>query len=167
MDEIKTKEYQMPYLYNKKIKEKENEFMIKIGIDFDDVLAPYVQVCINLQNKDYGTNYVLSDINKWGCDGSQAIRDVSRYYGRPKTYDLQTVPEEAKLFMSKLRKVADVYIITAMPPLLMTKRAEQIKEAFPDFPDDHILMGAAKNLVQFDITLDDGAHNSTTCFCFK
>jgi len=141
--------------------------MIKIGIDFDDVLAAHTQNCIDIQNERYGTKYVLSDINKWGYDGSQAIRDVSRFYEDPESYARQVVTDEAKEFMHKLRQVADVYIITAMPPLLMSTRAAQIKEAFPDFPDNHILMGAAKNLVQFDITLDDGPHNilkSTSTF---
>jgi len=133
--------------------------MIKIGIDFDDVLAPYTQLCVDMQNKDHGTHYTINDINKWGTDGNSAIRAVSRYYGKPESYHKQKVSDEAKSFMAKLRKIADVYIITAMPPLLMSLRAEQIMDAFPDFPADHILMGSAKNLVQFDITLDDGPHN--------
>lgn len=63
------------------------------------------------------------------------------------------------MFMRMLRQKADVYIMTAVPPERMSYRASQIKEAFPDFPDDHILMGAAKNLVKFDIMLDDAPHN--------
>ena len=32
-------------------------------------------------------------------------------------------------------------------------------EAFPDFPTENIILGNAKNLVQFDIILDDAIHN--------
>ena len=41
----------------------------------------------------------------------------------------------------------------------MSKRVEQIKTAFPDFPDENIIMGFQKSVVQVDITLDDGPHN--------
>ena len=49
----------------------------------------------------------------------------------------------------------------------MGVRASQIMEAFPDFPTENIILGNAKNLVQFDIILDDAIHNvlemSGTC----
>ena len=31
--------------------------------------------------------------------------------------------------------------------------------AFPDFPEQNIIMGFQKSLVHFDVTLDDGPHN--------
>ena len=41
----------------------------------------------------------------------------------------------------------------------MSLRAEQILTAFPDFPEQNIIMGFQKSLVRFDVTLDDGPHN--------
>ena len=41
----------------------------------------------------------------------------------------------------------------------MGVRIQQIKAAFPNIPDENIIMGYAKNLVHFDVTLDDGPHN--------
>lgn len=41
----------------------------------------------------------------------------------------------------------------------MGVRARQIMEAFPEFPQENIILGNAKNLVQFDIILDDAIHN--------
>ena len=38
-------------------------------------------------------------------------------------------------------------------------RAKQILTAFPEFPPENIILGNAKNLVQFDIILDDAIHN--------
>lgn len=41
----------------------------------------------------------------------------------------------------------------------MSLRAKQILTAFPDFPEQNIIMGFQKSLVHFDVTLDDGPHN--------
>ena len=132
---------------------------MKFGIDFDDVLAPFVEVAISLCNKDKGTFYSKEDIASWGFDGSQAIRDVSPYYSREEVLLLQRVSDKAKKFMAKLMTKGDVYIITAVKPEFMSLRAEQIKDAFPDIEDSHIIMGSAKNLVKFDVVLDDAPHN--------
>lgn len=133
--------------------------MIKIGIDFDDVLAGFVNIACELCNKERGTAYTKEDITAWGYDTCPAAKDVSSYYNDDRAYEMQQVQANTKMFMRMLRQKADVYIMTAIPPERMSYRASQIKEALPDFPDDHILMGAAKNLVKFDIMLDDGPHN--------
>ena len=59
----------------------------------------------------------------------------------------------------KLMDIGEVYFITAVAPGFMGVRASQIMEAFPDFPTENIILGNAKNLVQFDIILDDAIHN--------
>jgi guanylate kinase len=56
-------------------------------------------------------------------------------------------------------EIADVYFITAAYPQFMGIRAKQILENFPEFPPENIILGNAKNLVQFDIILDDAIHN--------
>ena len=49
-------------------------------------------------------------------------------------------------------EIADVYFITAVAPAFMGIRAKQILTAFPEFPPENIILGNAKNLVQFDIS---------------
>lgn len=133
--------------------------MMTFGIDWDDTLCPLVEHCCKLANEENDTNYVPEDITSWGYTGSPAIEAVSRHYGDDRAYALQEVAPHAKYFMKELQKRGDVYIITAIEPRNMSIRAAQIKAAFPDFPDDHIIMGAAKSLVHFDVTLDDAPHN--------
>ena len=72
---------------------------------------------------------------------------------------MQTVTDEARNFIHELQKKGKVYIITAIAPQFMSLRAKQILTAFPDFPDENIIMGFQKSVVQVDITLDDGPHN--------
>ena len=129
------------------------------GIDFDDVLSSYVEHAIYLANTEKNFQVEKKDITKWGFEGNDAVEKVSPYYNDERIFQMQTVNPHVKWFMHELCKKGDVYIITAVKPEYMSVRAAQIKEAFPDFPEEHILMGSAKNLVKFDVTLDDGPHN--------
>lgn len=132
----------------------------KVGLDFDDVIAPFTELCVGLCNIEHGTNYTIDQIDRWGVTGSKAIEDVSSYYGDERILHMQRVSKEAIVFVHKLMDVADVYFITAVKPEFMGIRAMQIKTAFPDFPDSHIIMGSAKDLVKgLDMLLDDGPHN--------
>lgn len=134
--------------------------MLTYGIDFDDVLAPFVPVACELANEEHpGLNAKPTDIRNWGYSGNEKIEIVSSYYGDKRVLLRQKVSEEAKEFIRKLMKKGHVYIITAVAPKFMGIRAAQIKEAFPDFPEKNIIMGSNKSLVQFDITLDDGPNN--------
>ena len=134
--------------------------MLTYGIDFDDVLAPFVPIACELANEEHpGLDAKPSDIRNWGYSGNEKIEIVSKYYGDERILLRQQVSEEAKAFIRKLMKKGHVYIITAVAPKFMGIRAAQIKEAFPDFPEGNIIMGFNKSLVQFDITLDDGPNN--------
>lgn len=132
--------------------------MLNIGIDWDDVIAPFNQVAIDLANEEHGTDIQLSDIKSWGRQSGKASI-VADYYTDNRVFLRQVVSDEAKAFVRNLQKKANVYIITAVPPKFMGIRAEQIKEAFPDFPDSNIILGSDKSIVRFDVTLDDGPHN--------
>lgn len=134
--------------------------MLTYGIDFDDVLAPFVPVACELANEEHpGLHARPSDIKNWGFTGNDKIEVVSRYYSDERVFARQQVSEEAKTFVRRLMTKGHVYIITAVSPKFMGVRAAQIKEAFPDFPESNIIMGSNKSLVQFDITLDDGPNN--------
>lgn len=131
--------------------------MLKIGLDWDDVIAPFNDVAIALANEEHGLNLVLEDIDSWENTGRASV--IKKYYDDPRIYRLQRVSDEAKAFVNALRKKGEVYIITAVSPKYMSIRAQQIFDAFPDFPEENIIMGFQKSLVQFDVTLDDAPHN--------
>lgn len=134
--------------------------MLTYGIDFDDVLAPFVPLACELANEEHPMLHAKpSDIINWGFSGNPQIEIVSQYYKDERVLARQQVSNEAKAFLKKLMTKGNVYIITAVPPNFMGIRAAQIKEAFPDFPEENIIMGSNKSLVQFDITLDDGPNN--------
>lgn len=131
--------------------------MLKIGLDWDDTIAPFNDVAVELANKKYHTDLKLDDITSWENTGKASI--VKEFYSSTEIYKLQHPSEEAVNFVNELRKKADVYIVTAVAPEFMGVRAKQILDAFPDFPQSNIIMGFGKSLIKLDILLDDAPHN--------
>lgn len=131
--------------------------MLRFGLDWDDVIAPLNDIAIEMANKEFDLGLSIEDIDSWENTGRASI--IKKYYNDPRIYELQKVSDEAKQFVNTLRQKGEVYIITAVSPRFMSMRAKQIFDAFPDFPEENIIMGFQKSLVQFDVTLDDAPHN--------
>lgn len=131
----------------------------KIGLDWDDVTAPFNDIAIEMANARYNIipPLTLDDIDSWENKGRASV--IKEFYNEEELYRRQRVPDETKEQVLKLMEIADVYFVTAAYPQFMGIRAKQILEAFPDFPPENIILGNAKNLVQLDIVLDDAIHN--------
>lgn len=131
----------------------------KIGLDWDDVTAPFNSIAIEMANDKYNIQppLCLDDIDSWENKGRASV--IKEFYNDPALYEKQKPTEETKQMIRKLMEIAEVYFITAVAPGFMGVRANQIMKAFPEFPPENIILGNAKNLVQFDIILDDAIHN--------
>ena len=131
----------------------------KIGLDWDDVTAPFNSIAIDMANKKYNIlpPLTLEEVDSWENTGRASV--IKEFYLKEELYERQRVSEENKEAIRKLMGIADVYFITAAYPQFMGIRAKQILEAFPEFPPENIILGNAKSLVQFDIILDDAIHN--------
>ena len=131
----------------------------KIGLDWDDVTAPFNSIAIAMANDKYKIEppLELKDIESWENTGRATV--IREFYSNEELYRRQHVPERTKRAVRKLMKIADVYFITAVAPEFMGLRARQIMEEFPEFPHENIILGNAKYLVRFDIVLDDAIHN--------
>jgi guanylate kinase len=131
----------------------------KIGLDWDDVTAPFNSLAIAMANEKYNFDPPLriEEITTWENTGRTSV--IKEFYANEELYRRQTVAPRNKKAIARLMEIADVYFITAAYPEFMGIRAKQILENFPDFPPENIILGNAKNLVQFDIILDDAIHN--------
>lgn len=131
----------------------------KIGLDWDDVTAPFNSLAIAMANEKYAFDppLTLAEIDSWANTGRASV--IREFYMDEDLYGRQEVPEKNRRAIRKLFEMADVYFITAVYPQFMGIRAKQILTAFPEFPSENIILGNAKNLVQFDIILDDAIHN--------
>lgn len=134
-------------------------FRLKVGFDFDDVVAPFNSLAIKLANQKYGLDLHLDDIKDWANEGKASV--IKEFYSSPELYTLQvaSVPQENIDAIKRLMEFADVYFISAVGYDFMSTRAKQIKQLFPDLPDNRILLGQAKNLVHFDAIIDDKIDN--------
>lgn len=131
----------------------------KIGLDWDDVTAPFNSIAIEMANEKYKfyPPLTLDEITSWENTGRTSV--IKEFYFTEELYQRQTVSDTTKECIRELMDIADVYFITAVYPQFMGIRAMQILEAFPELPPENIILGNAKNLVQFDIILDDAIHN--------
>lgn len=131
----------------------------KIGLDWDDVTAPFNSIAIAMANEKYHMEppLTLDEIDCWENNGRAGV--IKEFYGTGELYSRQRVTQKTKKAVRKLMEIADVYFITAVYPDFMGVRAKQILEEFPELPHENIILGNAKNLVQFDIILDDAIHN--------
>ena len=132
---------------------------IKIGLDFDDVIAPFNSIACQMANEKYNMELSIKDITSWENTGKASV--IKEFYFTEELYRRQraAVTEETKEMVRKLMEFADVYFTSGAYPEFMSVRAQQILEVFPEFPANHIMLGSAKDLVHFDFLLDDNMNN--------
>ncbi len=131
----------------------------KIGLDWDDVTAPFNSIAVAMANEKYHMDppLTLEEVDSWQIQGRAGV--IKEFYKSKELYARQHVPEKTKKAVRRLMEIADVYFITAVYPEFMGVRAQQILTEFPELTYERIILGNAKNMVQFDIILDDAIHN--------
>lgn len=137
--------------------------MNKIGkfeviLDADDVLLDCNRYALQLLSQQDGVPYSIDKVTAWGELG---IPEDGRlqFLNRQSFYQNQPALPGAVDFLKELQKIANVTIMTAVYPQFMGERIMRLRELFPDFPMENIIMGKRKEMLQADVILDDGIHN--------
>ena len=114
-----------------------------IGIDWDDVTAPFNSIAIRMANEKYHPEkpYRLEEITSWANEGRTSV--IKEFYNDPELYSRQIPTEETKRGIRRLMQIADVFFITAVSPHFMGVRAEQIMTQFPELLPENIILGSA------------------------
>ncbi len=136
------------------------KYRIRIGLDVDDTLYEcnsYAVTIINSRHPDEEPMR-LEEINSWGKSGRHPEERIA-LYSDPEFVRTQPICAGAQEFVRKLCEIADVFLITAVPPCCMSARAERLVQDFPEIPSQNIIVGTRKDIISLDIMLDDGAHN--------
>ncbi len=136
------------------------KYRLSVGLDVDDILYDCNAYALTKLNEKYHYDPPLTayDIKAWGQNGSPVDERLG-YFTDPAFVAEQPLLPGAAEFVRELCRLADVFFVTAVPPACMTARAMRLSADFPYVPEDHILIGAHKDLVELDMLLDDGAHN--------
>ena len=138
------------------------KYKLRIGLDVDDILYDcngYALERLN-QEEDIHPPLTIYDIKGWGSGQNRADHRL-RYFSDPEFVANQPILPGAAELVRNLCAVADVFFVTAVPPVCMSARAQRLVKDFPEVPPEHILIGTRKDMVNLDILLDDGAHNIT------
>ena len=133
---------------------------LRIGLDVDDILYDCNGYALERLNTEEGIVPPLTiyDIKGWGRSHGRADGRL-KYFSDPDFVASQPILPGAVEMVRELCAVADVFFVTAVPPVCMSARAERLAKDFPEVPPEHILIGTRKDIVNLDILLDDGAHN--------
>ncbi len=117
---------------------------MKIAIDIDDVLANFIPTLIQFHNTIYGTNYRLTDIDRyhlweiWGGTREEAIDEVYTFYNTPEFKNLPVITG-AQDGIGQLKEKHDLIAMTARPEEIRNKTEEWISMHFPGiFSELHI-----------------------------
>ena len=135
-------------------------FRLSTALDVDDLLLECVPYAIRLANEKYKFDPPLSihEVNRWGKTGTRSDV-IFEFMDKPEFFVNQPVIKGAREFVQKLSQMTEIFITTAVWPEYMTLRFQRILNEFPEIPQDHILMGSRKDLIDVDILFDDGMHN--------
>ena len=89
--------------------------MLKVIIDYDDVLNDCNQAAIEKLNKEEGTRFLLSDIHKWGITRTLLDKRIE-YFKDPLFMSTQPVciqivreSESMRSFMNSLASALKIY----------------------------------------------------------
>lgn len=139
------------------------KYRMRVGLDVDDTLYECNSYALSIINSRYPDEepLTLEDIKGWGKVGRHAEERIA-LYGDPEFVRTQPITPGAQQFVKKLSQIADVFIVTAVPPQCMSARAERIIKDFPEIPPQNIILGTRKDVISLDMILDDGAHNIST-----
>lgn len=135
--------------------------LLTIGMDVDDVLfecAGYALQIVNEQRKPED-RMDLEEIRGWGKQGTRTDA-ILELFNDPEFYRTQPVRAGAAGFIHALvQKGYDLCVVTAVRPQFMKIRMDRLTEAFPELPEENIILTARKEFFCTDILLDDGPHN--------
>ena len=130
----------------------------EVILDVDDVLLDCNRYALTLLSQQDGVPYSIDRITDWGLLGIPEDRRLD-FLKSKEFYEQQPALPGAAGFLKDLCEIANVTIMTAVYPQFMGERIRRLGELFPFFPQENIIMGRRKEMLQADVILDDGVHN--------
>jgi len=133
-----------------------------IAVDMDDTICHLVKRCIYYNNLDFPTHLLrYEDMLDWNTDHlrhPECTEEV--FFQRPGLYEeLELFDEHVVEEMEKLHRDYDVIIVTAARPKTVHEKWNWLQRHMPFIPFDNFFVCKRKYLLEFDLLIDDGAHN--------
>ena len=151
-----------------------------IGVDKDDVLVDFNTRLAEYHNTHYGSNYRIEDLTSyylhetWQCTQEVALERVVSFYNSVHFDDLEPVPD-AKEVLRRLKKKANLLVITARPDYTSQVTTRSLEKYYPGLFDGVIFTGTFTGdgpkktkadvceELGVDVMIDDHYDNLTGC----
>lgn len=133
-----------------------------IAVDMDDTICHLVKRAIYHNNNDFPTHLLrYEEMLDWNTDHLRhpdCTQEI--FYGRPGLYEeLELFDEHVVGEMEKLHYAYDVIIVTAAQPQSVVEKWNWLQKHMPFIPIENFFTCKRKNLINYDLLIDDGVHN--------
>lgn len=133
-----------------------------IAIDMDDTICHLVKRAIYHNNNEFPTHPLrYEEMFEWNTDHlrhPESTHDV--FFCRPGLYEeLELFDEHVIEEVEKLHAAYDVIIVTAAVPKTVAEKWNWLQKHMPFIPEENFISCKRKYLLDFDLLIDDGAHN--------
>lgn len=137
--------------------------MLRIAVDFDDVLAMHLEKLLRLLSRRTGRHLSMSDITTWNLPDALGVpfETIMACWNEPGFYaDVQPLPGALKGMDRLLRAGHDLLIVTASISLeTHQQKIQWVQRHLPWFDPRSLSLNHRKEWVAADVLLDDSPEN--------
>ncbi|WP_434750681.1 5' nucleotidase, NT5C type [Paenibacillus amylolyticus] len=133
-----------------------------IAVDMDDTICQLVKRAIYHNNRSFPTHPLqYEDMVDWDTTHLRHPDSTHEvFYGRPGLFEeLELYDEYVVEEMQKLNEVYDLIIVTAAEPRTVNEKWNWLQIHMPFIKLDQFITCKRKNLLTYDLLIDDGPHN--------
>jgi 5'(3')-deoxyribonucleotidase len=149
--------------------------MLKIAIDFDEVLFPTLEKVLEIYNKEYGANIELDQITTYNLYDSLptgVADDLINLFTEQSIYDnLQPYKGAVRSVKTLIEHGHEIYVATASDVRNMEWKEQLLQKYFPFIPKNNLILIHNKSILNIDVLIEDSLDNLKSTFadrvCFS
>ncbi|MBB6023080.1 5'(3')-deoxyribonucleotidase [Paenibacillus sp. JGP012] len=138
-----------------------------IAVDMDDTICHLVKRAIYHNNIIYPSHPLqYEDMVHWDTTHLRHPESTHEvFYGRPGLFEeLELYDEYVVEELSKINEAYDLIIVTAAEPKTVMEKWNWLQKHMPFITLEQFITCKRKNLLAFDLLIDDGPHNLIPAF---
>jgi len=133
-----------------------------VAVDMDDTICHLVKRAIYYNNLDFPTHPLrYEDMLDWNTDHLRhpdCTQDV--FFQRPGLYEeLEPYDEYVLEELERIHAAYDLIVVTAAMPRSVPEKWNWLQTHLPFVPFENFFVCKRKYMLDFDLLIDDGAHN--------
>lgn len=142
--------------------------MLKMAIDFDDVLFPTLENVIGLYNKRYSYNIDIASITTYDLTESLptdvADELISLFSDKEACFNLQPYKGAVRTVKMLTEQGHEIFIVTSTDIKNMEWKENLLQKYFPFIPKKNFIRIHNKSLLNVDVLVEDKLENLKSTF---